>query len=404
MAIEPCSARNGQARPRLEVADIFRSAGEAYRATYVPTPDQRKVMMAIEQCRTAVLGGHLDVCTKCGHQAPAYNSCRNRHCPKCQSLTQARWIEQRRQRIVPTKYFHVVFTMPQELRALTRTNPKEMYDLVLESAARTLLDFGRSRLQAQLGVTTVLHTWTRELRFHPHAHCIVTAGGLDEQQRWVPARSRFLFPVKAMSKVFRGKLLEGLRHLFERQKLDLTGPCAALADRATFAQLMDNLYRKEWVVYAKRPFGGPEQVFQYLGRYTHRVGLSNRRLLSFEGGAVSFRTKHGKTTTVDAVEFVRRFLLHVLPTGFVKIRHYGLVAAANATTKLEVARRCLLHSEQQALVQPPSPSKTVAPTWRELLFALTGIDVLVCPTCGDRSMERHPLAEPGRQSRPPDTS
>jgi hypothetical protein len=174
--VEPCSARGGQGRPRLEVADVFRGAGEAYRERYVPTFEQRKVMAAIEHCRTAVLGGHLDVCTKCGHQTPAYNSCRNRHCPKCQSLTQARWLERRRQRIVPTKYFHVVFTLPQELRGLARANPKEMYDLVLESAARTLLDFGRSHLHAQLGVTAVLHTWTRELRFHPHAHCIVTAG------------------------------------------------------------------------------------------------------------------------------------------------------------------------------------------------------------------------------------
>jgi hypothetical protein len=403
VAIEPCSARTGQGRPCLEVADIFRSAGEAYRARYIPTPDQRKVMTAIEKCRTAALGGHLDVCTKCGHQAPAYNSCRNRHCPKCQSLAQARWIEQRRQRVVPTKYFHVVFTLPQELRALARANPTEMYDLVLESAARTLLDFGRSRLHAQLGVTTVLHTWTRELRFHPHAHCIVTAGGLDDQQRWVPARSRFLFPVMAMSKVFRGKLLEGLARLYESGALEVSGPCASLADPATFTQLKDLLYRKDWVVYAKRPFGGPKQVFQYLGRYTHRVGLSNRRLLSFDGGEVSFRTKHGMTTTVDAVEFVRRFLLHVLPTGFVKIRHYGLVAATNATTKLEVARRCLLHPEQDHPAQV-APPHTPTPTWRDLLLAITGIDLLVCPACGGRSIERHPLGERSSQPRPIDTS
>lgn len=402
MAVEPCSARTGQGRPRLEVADIFRSAGEAYRDRYVPTPDQRKVMKAIEECRTAALGGHLDVCTKCGHQAPAYNSCRNRHCPKCQSLAQARWIEQRRQRILPTKYFHVVFTLPQELRALARANPTEMYDLMLESAARTLLDFGRSRLPAQLGVTTVLHTWTRELRFHPHAHCIVTAGGLDEQQRWIPARSRFLFPVKAMSKVFRGKLLEGLARLYQRNALDVTGPCAALADPASFEQLKDQLYRKEWVVYAKPPFGGPEHVFQYLGRYTHRVGISNQRLLSFDRGLVCFRTKHGKTTTVDAVEFVRRFLLHVLPTGFVKIRHYGLVAAANVTTKLEVARRSLMEAEPAGAHRAPDPEQP--PTWRELLLALTGIDLSVCPSCGGRSVERRRLLGGTAGAGPPDTS
>lgn len=400
MIVEPCLARDGQGRPRLEVADIFRATREAYWDRYVPTFDQRKVMAAIERCRTAALGGHLDVCTKCGREAPAYNSCRNRHCPKCQSLTQARWIEQRRQRIVPTKYFHVVFTLPQELRQLARTNPKEMYDLVLESAARTLLDFGRSRLRAQLGVTTVLHTWTRELRFHPHAHCIVTAGGLDDAGHWVPARSRFLFPVKAMSRVFRGKVLEGLDRLYERHALDLGGPCAELASLASFARLKDQLYRKEWVVYAKRPFGGPDHVFQYLGRYTHRVGISNQRLLSFDGQVVCFRTKHGNTTTVEAVEFVRRFLLHVLPTGFVKIRHYGLIAAANVTTKLPIARRCLLGLDDDADLHAVDPRP--APSWRDLFLALTGIDLLTCPTCGSRTIERRPLRS--NDTRPPDTS
>jgi hypothetical protein len=295
----------------------------------------------------------------------------------------------------------VVFTLPQELRGLARANPKEMYDLVLESAARTLLDFGRSRLQAQLGVTTVLHTWTRELRFHPHAHCIVTAGGLDDEGHWIPARSRYLFPVKAMSRVFRGKLLDGLTRLYDRRELDLGGRCALLADSASFNQLKEQLYRVEWVVYAKAPFGGPEHVFQYLGRYTHRVGISNQRLVSFDGRDVCFRTKHGNTTSVDGVEFLRRFLLHVLPTGFVKIRHYGLVAAANVNTKLEVARRCLSNENTIAQVPPLQ----VTPTWRDLLLALTGIDVLVCPACGGRSVDRHPLPRAhGNPPRPPDTS
>jgi predicted RNA-binding Zn-ribbon protein involved in translation (DUF1610 family) len=360
-------------------------------------------MLAIERCRTAALGGHLDVCGKCGHQTPAYNSCRNRHCPKCQSLVQARWIDGRRKRIVPTKYFHVVFTLPQELRAIARANPKEMYDLVLESAARTLLDFGRSRLHAQLGVTAVLHTWTRDLRFHPHAHCIVTAGGLDENEEcWVPTRSRFLFPVKAMSKVFRGKILDGLARLYGDGALYLGAAHAPSSDAEDFNQLKNKLYRKEWVVYAKPPFGGPEQVFEYLGRYTHRVGLSNQRLVSFDGHDVCFRTKHGKTATIDAVEFVRRFLLHVLPTGFVKIRHYGLVAAANVTTKLEVARRCLTSLDD---VPQPEPASDLPPSWRDLVIALTGVDLLRCPSCGSRSIERRPLPRPSA-NRPslPDTS
>ena len=390
--MDPCSAPSGQARPRLEVADIFRATVAAFRERYVPTRDQVKVLSAIMLCRTATLGGHLDVCKQCGHETPAYNSCRNRHCPKCQSLVQARWLEQRRQRLIPTKYFHVVFTLPQELRALARKNPKKMYDLLLASAARTLLDFGRSRLQAELGVTSVLHTWTRDLRFHPHSHCIVTAGGLDDDGHWVPARSRFLFPVKAMSRVFRGKLLEGLAELYRKQKLTLEGNCADLAQPATFAELLTRLFRKKWVVYAKQPFGGPEQVFAYLGRYTHRVGLSNQRLLSFDGREVCFRTKHGNTTTIPAVEFMRRFLLHVLPSRFVKIRHLGLVAAANVNTKLETARRCLQAPGHDDL--PQNPPAQVQPSWRDLFFALTGIDLQVCPVCGARAMERRPLPSP----------
>ena len=402
MVNEPCAAQPGQRRPRLEVADIFRSASGAFRDKYVPTPEQRKVIAAIEQCRTAKLGGHLDVCSTCGHERPAYNSCRNRHCPKCQALAQARWIEKRSEKIIPTKYFHVVFTLPQQLRALARVNPTEMYDLLLDSAARTLLDFGLSRLHAQIGVTSVLHTWTRDLRLHPHAHCIVTAGGLDEHKHWIPARSRFLFPVKAMSKVFRGKVLDGLNDLYKSGRLTLEGGCADLAERATFDKLKDRLYRKKWVVYAKQPFGGPEQVFQYLGRYTHRVGMSNQRLVSFDGQDVCFRTKHGKATTIDAVEFIRRFLLHVLPAGFVKIRHYGLLAAANVNTKLEIARRCLSAIDENT--QPQATIPETPPTWRELFLKLTGIDLLVCPACGGQSMERRSLDDNTASSRPPDTS
>jgi len=402
MVNEPCAAQPGQRRPRLEVADIFRSASGAFRDKYVPTPEQRKVIAAIEQCRTAKLGGHLDVCSTCGHERPAYNSCRNRHCPKCQALAQARWIEKRSEKIIPTKYFHVVFTLPQQLRALARVNPTEMYDLLLDSAARTLLDFGLSRLHAQIGVTSVLHTWTRDLRLHPHAHCIVTAGGLDEHKHWIPARSRFLFPVKAMSKVFRGKVLDGLNDLYKSGRLTLEGGCADLAERATFDKLKDRLYRKKWVVYAKQPFGGPEQVFQYLGRYTHRVGMSNQRLVSFDGHDVCFRTKHGKATTIDAVEFIHRFLLHVLPAGFVKIRHYGLLAAANVNTKLQIARRCLSAIDENT--QPQATIPETPPTWRELFLKLTGIDLLVCPACGGQSMERRSLDDNTASSRPPDTS
>ena len=394
--MDTCPAQPGQARPRLEVADIFRAVADAFRERYVPTREQLKVFFAILLCRTARLGGHLDVCKACGYKTPAYNSCRNRHCPKCQSLAQARWLEERRQRIIPTKYFHVVFTLPKELRALARLNLKTMYDLLLACAARTLLDFGRSRLHAEIGVTCVLHTWRRDLGYHPHVHCIVTAGGLDDDGRWIPARSRFLFPVDAMSVVFQGKLLEGLAQLQKRQKLSLAGNCAHLAETAKFTALLSRLYQKEWVVYAKQPFGGPEQVFSYLGRYTHRVGISNQRLVSFDGRDVCFRTKHGKTCTIPAVEFVRRFLLHALPAHFVKIRHVGLLAAANVGTNLETARRCLeAPAPDRADQTLPAPTP---PSWQDLLLALTGIDVSVCPMCGVRAMERRklPVRHPGR--------
>ncbi|HEY0710474.1 MAG TPA: IS91 family transposase [Polyangia bacterium] len=395
MAAEPCAASVGQTRPRLEVADILRATGEAYRHSHVVTPEQGKTLTALVRCRTAALGGHLDICRSCGHQAPAYNSCRNRHCPKCQSLSQARWIDQRLARIIPTKYFHVVFTLPQQLRALARGNARLMYDLLIGAAARTLLEFGRNDLRAQLGVTTVLHTWTRDLRFHPHAHCIVTAGGLDDDDRWIPAANRYLFSVKALSKVFRGKLLDGLDRLYRAAVLRLDGPCSSLRDPTNFARLKDQLYRIDWVVYAKKPFGGPEQVFRYLGRYTHRVGISNQRLIDFDGTTVCFRTKNGKTVRIEAVEFVRRFLLHVLPHAFVKIRHHGLLAAKNVATKLEVARRCLATSN---VVATPAPSTSPMP-WRDLLLALTGTDLTVCRACQARSVERHPLVP-----RPRDTS
>ena len=290
--------------------------------------------------------------------------------------------------MIPTKYFHVVFTLPEPLRTLARENPVAMYDLLFESATRTLLDFGRSRLHAQIGVTAVLHTWTRDLRFHPHVHCIVTAGGLDDQGHWIPARSRFLFPVKAMSKVFRGKFLDGLTTLYRHQRLNLYGRCAHLGEPSEFAKLKDRLYGKAWVVYAKQTFGGPAQVFQYLGRYTHRVGISNQRLVSFDGAEVCFFTKHGKTCTIDVVEFVRRFLLHVLPPHFVKIRHYGLVAAANVRSKLETARCCLQEATGAA---QPSSCPGAQPSWQELLRALTGIDLLLCPACGARAMQSHAI-------------
>jgi hypothetical protein len=384
------------------VADIFRAQGEAYRQTHALRPEERAAMHAIEVCRTAILGGHVDVCDSCHFSRPAYNSCRNRHCPKCQALTQAAWVDKRMERVLPTHYFHVVFTLPHELGPLAPRNRKVIFDMLFSAAARTLLELGmdEQRLGAQLGVTAVLHTWSRDLRFHPHVHCIVTGGGLAPTgDRWISTPQKYLFPVRVLSALFRGKFLDALTHAYERGELDLGGACAVLADGAQFDRLKDVLYRKDWVVYAKRPFAGPEQVFKYLGQYTHRVGISNHRIVSFDARGVCFRTKDGKHVTVPPEEFIRRFLLHVLPDGFVKIRHYGILASRNVNTKLADARRHLKDT-----VEPDDP-RTPEQTWKERLLALTGIDLALCPMCGGamvrRPLEPNPLQVSPAASWPP---
>ena len=381
-------ARPEGRRPRPEVADIFRDHGEVYRQTHPLTPEQRRVMRDIEACRTAVLGGHLDRCDQCGHQEQSYNSCRNRHCPKCQSLRQARWVEQRMTRILPTPYFHVVFTLPHELGELARGNPRVVYNLLFAAASRTLLELGKDleRLGAQIGFTAVLHTWTRDLRFHPHLHCVVTAGGLAlDGSRWSDARRRFLFPVKVMGLLFRGKFVAALERLHRRGELDLGD--VADPDQA-FDELRAKLFANKWVVYAKRPFAGPEQTFAYLGRYTHRIAISNHRILAVTDDAVTIATRNGNTATMSPLQFIHRFLQHVLPTGFVKIRHYGLWASANVKTKLAAARR-LLEADGRRL--DPRPQEA-APDWRERLEKLTGIDLTTCPVCGSKRLRRETLS------------
>ena len=338
-------------------------------------------MWSIENCRTEVLGGHVDVCLACADRTPSYNSCRNRHCPKCQSLKQAAWLDKRKERILATNYFHVVFTLPSELRQICRHNPRDLYNLLFKSASQTLIDFGRGELSAQLAITAVLHTWTRDLRLHPHVHCVVTGGGLDDNDQWVAASKRFLFSIKAMGKRFRGKFLDGLRALHADGKLILDDD---LADDRTFCGLVDSLYRKDWVVYAKPPFGGPEQVFTYLGRYTHRVAISNHRLVHVDEHEVRFRTRDGQHDSLGPEKFIGRFLLHLLPSAFVKIRHYGLWASCNSA-RLEKARAALsAQSQSAAVIAVPAATRIVEEPldWRELFLALTGIDLAVCPRCG----------------------
>jgi len=395
-------------RPPLEVADIVRAYGETFASAHALTPDQHEVLRDIARCRTAVLGGHVDVCNACGYSKNSYNSCRNRHCPKCQSLAQARWLDQRMKHVLPAHYFHVVFTLPSELHGLAMYNRETVFNLLLACSAEALLELGRDpkRLGAELGITSVLHTWTRELLFHPHAHCIVTGGGLSlDEERWIHTRPDFLFHVRVLGALFRGKFLARLVQAYDKGELRLEGRVAHLADPRHFARLRDKLYRKRWVVYSKPPFGGPEQVFRYLGRYTHRVGLSNRRLVSLDDRGVTFRTRGDSTITVLPHEFLRRFVLHVLPKGFVKIRHYGLMAASNLATKLATARRLL------GVSNPAEPSPTQPPhDFCEALLALTGTDLRRCPRCGG-PMIRLPLPRPDAgktaspsSTEPPDTS
>lgn len=387
-ALAPC--RSAVPRPNLEVAEIFRTHGEAYLDRHTVNPDQLAAMRSIAACRTPALGGHVDICDHCGHERPAYNSCRNRHCPKCQSLRQAKWVEQRLARLLPTHYFHVVFTLPAALRPLAHRNRRRVFTLLFRAAAQTLYALGRdpARLGAELGITAVLHTWTRELEFHPHVHCIVTGGGLAlDRRRWVAARRRYLFPVQVLSRLFRGKFLAALTQAYRDGELELGG--TGLADVVRFQQLVHQLYRTEWVVYAKQPFGGPQQVFRYLGRYTHRVGISNQRLQHVDAEGVRFATKGDRSITLPPHEFIRRFLLHVLPSGFVKIRHYGLLAAANATTQLERARALL---QPGTSVDAPVPCGSGAFDWLEHLLQLTGVDLTICPQCSQGRMVRQPLS------------
>jgi hypothetical protein len=347
-------------------------------------------MWAIESCRTEVLGGHLDVCLACGDGTPSYNSCRNRHCPKCQSLAQAAWLDRRKERILPTHYFHAVFTLPSELRRLCRGNSALLYSLLFSSAAQTLLVFGRDKLRAQLGITAVLHTWTRDLRLHPHVHCVVTGGGLDDHGRWATTSKRFLFSVKTMAKCFRGKFLDGLRALHREGKLVLDEELQAAH---VFSRLLDSLYHKDWIVYTKPTFGGPEQVFAYLGRYTHRVAISNHRLVHVDDQEIRFRTRDGGHASLSPEKFIGRFLLHVLPPAFVKIRHYGLWASSSGA-RLALARKSL---SATPVPQSPPPAPR---DWRTQVLELTGVDLSVCQLCGGEIVRR-PLSLDGGPHRKP---
>ncbi len=365
--------------------------GEAYAKGHATSAEQQRAMRDIQLCRTAALGGHLERCLNCEHEQPAYNSCRNRHCPKCQALAQARWVEGQMARVLPVRHFHVVFTLPSQLRGLAQRHPREVYALLLRSAADTLLTLGRDsrHLGAELGLTAVLHTWNRELALHPHVHCIVTAGGLSlDGDRWVDSRPDFLFPVKGMGQLMRGKFLDGLVRLRKAGKL------AARADSESFGQLVRSMYRIDWNVYSKAPFASPEYVFRYLAHYTHRTGISNRRLLTMNEHGITFRTRGQQTVTLPPAVFIGRFLSHVLPTGFVKIRHYGLMANGGAVGRRECARQLILDRHANECPSAATTKATSSGDWQQTHLELTGVDLRACPRCGNRALKRLPLPRP----------
>ena len=410
-------------QPRWEVADIFRAHGEEYCRRYSPSPAQQKVMRHIQQCRTAALGGHREQCDQCGHQRIRYHSCRDRNCPKCQGIARHDWLEKRLATLLPIPYFHVVLTLPHQLNALALGNQTLLFNLLFASAAGTLRQVAATprHLGADIGFTAVLHSGGQNLLFHPHLHCVVTGGGLAPDGRsWIAARERFFLPIQVLSALFRGKFLDALRQAYAAGHLKLAGSTAALSQPHPWRHFLDELYQKNWVVYAKPPFASPEFVFRYLGRYTHRVAISNQRILTVEDGQVTFTLKNYSAAgrreqmTVDAVEFIRRFLLHVLPPAFTRIRHFGLYAGRNVQTKLITARAVLAALPSAApppsasavlmvlspTTPPPSASAVLAalpPTvlpppaspaaetdhrlWWQRLLDRTGIDPLACPCC-----------------------
>jgi predicted Zn-ribbon and HTH transcriptional regulator len=375
----PASQRLVAARRGVELADIFRAHGESYRRAHPLPVSHLKVMQAVERCRTVALGGHLEQCDSCGYERPAYNSCRNRHCPKCQSLAKVRWLDKQKSELLPVGYFHLVFTLPHQLNGLILTNKKILLGHLFKAVGETLVDFGHTRLGGQIGFITVLHTWDQTLLDHFHLHCLVPAGALSfDQKRWSPARKNFLFPVTALSVVFCGKFLDLLKTAFAQNKLLFVGQTASLADSVAFNFLINALRKKPWIVYAKKPFGSPVHVLDYLGRYTHRVALSNDRILSAHSREVTFSYRdrknknRKKTMTLDAHEFIRRFLLHVIPQGFVRVRHFGFLA--NRSKSLLSKCRQLLDLNPAL---PKLPSKSV----HEIMLQLTGIDITRCPLC-----------------------
>jgi hypothetical protein len=397
------------AREGLEVADVIRHFGAAFRDRHGASLStaRRRAMSAIERCRTAALGGHVEQCGDCGHQRAAYNSCRNRNCPKCQGLARVRWLEDRQAELLDVPYFHVVFTLPQEIEVIAFQNQTAVYDILFQAASETLRTIAADpkHLGAEIGFLGVLHTWGQNLQHHPHVHFLVPGGGIaPDGESWIACRPRFFLPVRVLSRMFRGLFLHYLEKAFAAGELNFVHSCRHLQEPAAFRRHLAPVHRTEWVVYAKRPFAGPAQVLDYVGRYTHRVAISNNRLLEMDNGKVRFRWKdyrdgdRQKTMTLDGGEFIRRFLIHVLPDGFHRIRYSGFLANCHRARKLALCRKLLGMASVEPAADPPAD-------YRDRFEALTGTSLRECPHCHTGIMvvigciARPTVCEPG-----PDTS
>lgn len=390
----------------LEVADIFRDSGPLYRQQHgaALSRGQLRVMSAIERCRTAALGGHVEQCNTCGHQRVAFNSCRNRHCPKCQSLVRAQWLADRQADLLPVDYFHVVFTLPEAVAAIAYQNKAVIYDLLFHATAVTLRTIAADpkHLGAEIGFIAILHTWGQNLLHHPHLHCVVPGGGLSaDGERWIACRPGFFLPVRVLSRLFRRLFLEQLQSVFNAGRLHFYHALEGLQAPAAFARYLAPTRQAEWVVYAKPPFGGPRHVLEYLGRYTHRIVISNNRLIDFADNQVRFRWKdyrhesRQKVMQLAAPEFIRRFLLHVLPSGFQRIRHYGFLANRYRAVKLTHCRQLLAEPD-------PVVPLVVAPLdFRDRYQLFTGKSLRDCPQCGQGHMLCIETFLPGAMPRGP---
>jgi len=379
-----------------KIGALFREFGASYRALHSLSLAQQKTMRAIERCRTADLGGHVDRCDSCGYERIFYNSCRNRHCPNCQSLARERWLLDRKRELLPIVYFHLVFTIPDELNPIALVNQRPVYDVLFQAASETLLMLGRDprHIGGQIGLIAVLHTWGQNLMDHPHLHCIVTGGALsDDGQRWLsPVKTKrgknFFIHVNVISDLFKKKFLTYLKQRYQAGKFKWVGRISYLKERTSFDQFLTQLYAKKWVTYCKKPFGGPEQVLHYLGCYTHRVAISNQRIVKVFNGKVTFKWRDyrdsdkSKLMTLEVFEFIRRFLLHILPSRYYKIRYYGFLANRFRNTRLSRCKDIL------SLIKPATSAKNERMCWEDVLLELCGLDVRKCPNCQSGRMVR----------------